>query len=886
MVALDTSGISPRVRETSKYLIVLIATASAFFALTKAGLEFSSLSSSAPSARPAIGFAVGAVLLCGYRIWPAVLAAALLANTTSGEAIYRSLIIAAGDTVEAVGTGFLLNLLSGGRNAFKTPAGVIKFALLSVICMTISPTLSLGAATFAGQPESSKLASSWVTWWLSDCASTIILAPVIVLWAEDYPRVFVLRSALESAALFVIAALVGLLAFTPFADYLNVKNLPTIGTEFLGLVAFLGLLPLILAALRGAQRDAATVALILACCVLWGLVAGAGGFVELSRAESIPLSLIFMAIISVLTLTLSAAVAMRKRVETERDENRGQLLASQRLANLGAWMLDIPKGIVSWSDELSKIRGSERGEFQGTLKDFLAHVHEEDRARLEQQITEATHLRQGFKMDGRIVRPDGEICYVQSSAEVVTDDKGVAAKLIGICQDVTDRKKSEEALLDMEEKSRRLIDAVRNYAARNATEKRETQAKLEEAQAQFAQSQKMEAVGQLTGGVAHDFNNLLTIIVGNLETALRNVDTWPEGVGDRVRRLINSAMLGAQRATAVTQRLLAFSRRQPLDPKILDVNKLIAGLTDFLRRSLGETVALETVGAGGLWRIEADPMQLEAAILNLAVNARDAMPNGGKLRIETSNTMLDEDYCRRYTEILPGQFVQITLTDTGEGMSRETLERAFEPFFTTKTAGQGTGLGLSQVYGFVKQSGGHIEMSSELGHGTTVKIYLPRLFGDFRQEDSDSQANTAEGAETILIVEDDHDVRAYVVETLRELNYRVLEAHDADSALGLLDRKDVHIDLLLTDVVLSGMNGRELADEVKTRQPLSKLLFMTGYSRDAIVHDGRLDPGVEMIQKPLTHDALATRVRNILDAGRTAGGSNVSETQIVAERPR
>ena len=395
---------------------------------------------------------------------------------------------------------------------------------------------------------------------------------------------------------------------------------------------------------------------------------------------------------------------------------------------------------------------------------------------------------------------------------------------------------------------------------------RDARQELGQALEQFAQAQKMEAVGQLTGGVAHDFNNLLTVIVGNLDIAQRDLESWTEGPAERLRRVINNAMRGAQRATTITQRLLAFSRKQPLDPKLLDVNTLLNGLIDFLRRSLGETVALDIVAAGGLWRVEADPIQLEAAILNLAVNARDAMPEGGKLTIATSNCVLDEGYCRHLKELVAGEYVQIAISDAGTGMSRDILERVFEPFFTTKLAGQGTGLGLSQVHGFVKQSAGHIQIDSKPGEGTTVKIYLPRVVGEFRDDQTVQRETTANITKTILLVEDDHDVRAYVAEILRELHFRVLEAHDADSALGITDRNDVQVDLLLADVVLPGMNGRQLMEELRVRQPGIRVLYMSGYSRDDLVRQGRLNPGVELIEKPVTREVLAERIRAVLDS--------------------
>jgi signal transduction histidine kinase/ActR/RegA family two-component response regulator len=376
------------------------------------------------------------------------------------------------------------------------------------------------------------------------------------------------------------------------------------------------------------------------------------------------------------------------------------------------------------------------------------------------------------------------------------------------------------------------------------------------------QAQKMEAVGQLTGGVAHDFNNLLTIIIGNLNIAKRGV------VESRAERALDNALTGAERAAQLTQRLLAFSRRQPLNPRAVDANKLLVGMADLLVRTLGETVELETIGGAGLWTVEVDAAELEACILNLALNARDAMPGGGKLTIETSNAYLDDDYCQHHEGLNPGQYVVIAMTDNGVGMTAETIEKAFEPFFTTKETGKGTGLGLSQVYGFIKQSGGHIRIYSEPGQGTTIKIYLPRYQGHEESAPAELPAGSDRGrGETILVVEDDDGVRQYVAESLRDLNYQVLEARDSASALKLL-HADKTFDLLLTDVILPGKNGRELATEVERQRPGVKIIFMTGYSRNAIVHHGRLDSGTELISKPLTDAVLARRIRQVLDNAR------------------
>jgi signal transduction histidine kinase len=386
------------------------------------------------------------------------------------------------------------------------------------------------------------------------------------------------------------------------------------------------------------------------------------------------------------------------------------------------------------------------------------------------------------------------------------------------------------------------------------------------AEATIRQSQRLDAVGQLTGGVAHDFNNLLTIIIGNLGIAQRLLQSWTDGAQIKLSRRVENAMHGAQRAATLTKRLLAFSRQQALDPVVVDVNRALNGFSDFLKRTLGEDISLEIVGAAGAWPIEVDQAEFEAALLNLCVNARDAMPEGGKLTIEASNSYLDEMYCRDQRDVKPGQYVQIAVTDDGSGMSRDVVERAFEPFFTTKQLGQGTGLGLSQVYGFVKQSGGHVKIYSEPGDGTTVKIYLPRFIGEHRTKDAARpKPDRGRPGECILVVEDDEDVRSYVVEELTGLGYDVLDANGAAAALRLLDQHEA-IRLLLTDVVMPDINGRKLADEARRRRPALKVLFMTGYSRNAIVHQGRLDPGVELIQKPLTSERLSATVRRILDA--------------------
>jgi signal transduction histidine kinase len=375
------------------------------------------------------------------------------------------------------------------------------------------------------------------------------------------------------------------------------------------------------------------------------------------------------------------------------------------------------------------------------------------------------------------------------------------------------------------------------------------------------QAQKMEAIGQLTGGVAHDFNNMLAVMLGGLDLALRRLDR-----GDtQVQKYLVNAQEGGRRAAALTQRLLAFARQQPLEPAALEANRLVAGMSDLLRRSLGETINLETVLAGGLWRIHVDPNQLESAIVNLAVNSRDAMPNGGKLTIETANAYLDDEYSAH--EGLPmGQYALIAVTDTGAGMTPEVAGKVFDPFFTTKKPGSGTGLGLSQVYGFVKQSGGHVKIYSEIGQGTSVKIYLPRYFGEVRAAEA-VQARAPlprnDGSVTVLVAEDEEGVRAHAVDALEELGYTVLSAGTGKAAIELFANHP-EIGLLFTDVVIPDMNGRQLAQEAQLRLPGLKVLFTTGYTRNAIVHNGMLDPDVSLLTKPFTLEQLARKIAEVL----------------------
>jgi signal transduction histidine kinase/CheY-like chemotaxis protein len=437
--------------------------------------------------------------------------------------------------------------------------------------------------------------------------------------------------------------------------------------------------------------------------------------------------------------------------------------------------------------------------------------------------------------------------------------------------DVTDQKRAEDKLQSLNHTLEQRVDQRTEELRTTLLQLERESIEREAAQIALRQAQKMEALGNLTGGVAHDFNNLLQVVSGNLQLLSKDV-----AGNARAELKVQNALAGVSRGSKLASQLLAFGRRQPLEPKVVNVRKLIQNMDDMLRRALGEEIELEIVISGGLWNTLIDASQLENAILNLAINGRDAMEGHGRLTIETANAVLDEDYARTHDDVRPGQYVLVAVTDTGSGIPSEILEHVLEPFFSTKSEGKGSGLGLSMVYGFLKQSGGHLKIYSEVGHGTTMKIYMPRTV---HAEDTLADMNMAPaegGTETVLVVEDDDAVRETSVALLSDLGYRVLKARDAQSAFTIID-SGVHVDLLFTDVVMPGpMRSTELARKAKALFPGMAILFTSGYTENSIVHGGRLDAGVELLSKPYTRDALARKVRHVL--------GNAAQHKIAADR--
>lgn len=541
----------------------------------------------------------------------------------------------------------------------------------------------------------------------------------------------------------------------------------------------------------------------------------------------------------------------RKAAEAALAEGEERLRLATEAGDLGLWDLDLVQNILLWPARTKAMFGIS-SDAEVTFDDFRTGLHADDRAETLAALEACAdpQRRANYDVEYRTVgKEDGIVRWVAAKGRGIFE-AGRCVRMLGVVIDITARKDADARLRELNEQ---LEARVRAEVAERM--------RVEDA---LRQSRKMEAVGQLSGGIAHDFNNMLATVIGPLDLlALRIGDSDARAV-----RYIEMALDGAQRAAQLTQRLLAFSRQQPLQPVALDVNHLVAGMTDLLVHSLGNSVILETVLGGGQWWTHADASQLENVILNLAVNARDAMPGGGRLQLQTSNCQIDLAAVAEHGGIPTGDYVRIAVTDTGSGMPADVMARAFDPFFTTKPVGQGTGLGLSQVYGFVQQSNGHVRLQSTPGAGTTVVIYLPRLLAEV---DALPAAATVAaplsggGAEQILVVDDDAAVRAFSVDALSELGYQVLSADGAASALPLLQAHP-NIALLFTDVVMPGVNGRQLADQALARHPHLKVLFATGNSRNALVDDGVLDANVQLIGKPFTIGELATRVRAVLSS--------------------
>jgi signal transduction histidine kinase/ActR/RegA family two-component response regulator len=648
----------------ARYAAELAGIAIAYLVFAKFGLALASLHPSASPIWPPTGFALAVVLLRGYRVWPAIFIAALIANATTAGSLATSAAIAAGNALEALVGAYLVNRWCGGRKTFAAPNTVAKFALICLAAATpVSATVGVGTLCLAGYAAWPDFAAIWLTWWLGDLTGAIVLTPVIVLWATDDTPSSTRAELAEFGAILAVTCALGIIAFSPLIDQ----------TQSRDPLGFLAIVPLLWAALQRGQRETATVAFVLSCFAIWGTVAGGGPFWRTSLNDSFLLLLMFLITTTVPSLALSATVAIRR----------------------------------------------------------------------------------------------------QSAGEA--------------------------------------------------------QAALEETRDQLAQAQKMEALGQLTGGIAHDFNNLLMIVSGHAQILQRRLAP----AEPKNSRALDAILTAAKRGEDLTRQLLAFARRQRLNPQVIDLRDCLKTIRPMLASSLRDNITLTFDLPAFVWPVEVDVGELELAFVNIAVNARDAMPDGGVLSLSVRNELLTRT---DNVEQLEGEFVALAWHDTGSGIAPEHLAKVFEPFFTTKPVGKGTGLGLSQVYGFARQSGGAVAVESTAGHGTTIKLYLQRSYAALsaasRTGDSNASLNsTAHG--TVLIVEDNSEVAEVTGGLLEHLGYRALFARNAVDALQYLQREE-KIDVILSDIVMpGGMNGIELAAEVRRRRPDIPVLLTSGYSEAA-----------------------------------------------------
>jgi PAS domain S-box-containing protein len=834
-----------------------------YFALAKAGLMLASINPNASPIWPPTGLALAALLLRGPQVWPAILVAAFAANITTAGSVATSLAIGAGNTIEALLGAYLIGRWSDGKDTFQSPAGVARFALLSFLPTALCASIGVTSLAIGDQADPATLGSVWLTWWLGDLAGALLVTPVIVLWASADIRKLDGRKTFESIAIFCAACAIGLIAFSPVFETAE-RRAP---------LGFLAVLPLLWSALRRGPRDTATSALVLAGFAVWGTLAGSGPFGRETLNESFLLLLTFMIGVAVPSLALSADAAMRRRTEDELrtvhddlnrrvatrttdlteanlalqdeidrrkraesvlDRQTRNLSEAQRLANLGSWVRNLETNEIVWSDQLYEIFGVERGqENSGTFDGYLKRIHPDDRDRVREQVQAAIKAGQGFQGDRRIVRPNGEIRHVQTCVELVKNDAGRVVSMHGICFDVTERKQAE--------------------------------IELERTREQLAQMQKMEALGQLTGGIAHDFNNLLMIVSGHAELLRRKLSE-PNQL-----RAVEAIMGASQRGERLTRQLLTFSRRQPLNPVPIDLPQRVHEMRPMLSSSLRGNITLAIELPDDLWPVEADVAEFELALVNIAVNARDAMPDGGTFTISAHNVPAGEGRLGQPAN----DHVVISFADTGVGIPQDTLKKIFDPFFTTKAVGKGTGLGLSQVYGFAHQSGGTVSVTSEVGRGSTISIYLGRCDAAAAatpRVGDPLQVASAEG--TILVVEDNPEVADVTATLLEQMGYRVLRAGNAADALETIKGGDL-IDLVFSDIVMpNGMNGIHLAQEVAEHYPAIRVLLTTGYSDVAAAGETRFP----ILRKPFELSALEQAIRKVMASHatqprRAAGGA-------------
>ena len=808
---------SPAARSILRDAFRVALLAAAYWAAAWLGLRYVTIGHSVSLVWPPAGLAFAALVLFGPRIWPGVTLGAFLANAMTPIPLAAAVGIALGNTGEALVAALILRRMAGSRPQLEEPrhvrALIFVAAPLGALVATLVGVTSLHLTGALGSNIEFRVLATWLA---GDMLGLLIVAPVCLSWATR-PLARDTRRVLE-----VVALVVGTAAAA------DLGLLQSISLPVLGQLEYTYLLfPFVVwAAVRFGPRGATLVTLSVAAVAVWHTVRGGGPFLVQSYGGTLFAVAFYLLVLAVMGLLVASAVWNERNRAThalQRSEERLRLALDA--ARMGIWYWSVENNVLVWDDNLRALYGLAPGQPVGGYEEFLGRVFPDDRQFVSESVARAVKEGGSLDYEFRIVLPDGRIRWIADQGRVERDAEGRPRFLTGVCTDVTDRRGAEERL---------------------------------------RQSHRMESVGRLAGGVAHETNNQMSVVIGAADFVLRRSD-----VPDAVRMDVEHIRKAAERTSSITAQLLAFSRRQVLQPVVLDLNSLVARWESLLRRVMGEDCAVVVRAREGVAPVRADPGQLEQALLNLALNARDAMPRGGTLIVEVFSAELSDEYIARRpgVSVRPGRYAVLAVSDTGHGMDAKTLSHAFEPFFTTKGVGHGTGLGLSTVYGIVKQSDGYVWAYSEPGQGTTFKLYLPAVdrAAPTPGPPSPPAAVTGRG-ELILVVEDDEGVRWMTRRILVDAGYRVLEAADGNSALELLSRDGVAVQLVVTDVVMPGLSGRALADELTRRRPGIPVLFTSGYTDGEIARRGLLEPGTAFVQKPFGPDTIVRSVRERLEA--------------------
>ena len=799
-------------------MLTVVALAAAYDLSATVGLRYASIGHSVSLVWPPTGLAIGALVLLGYHYWPGIALGAFLANAATPVPLVAAVGIAAGNTLEALLAAFLLVRIAGRRPKLDASgpvrALVLQAAPAGALASALIGTLVLWSV---GQIPAPGIPVTIATWWTGDMLGALVVAPLLFAWISPTERGLA-RGMVETTLLCIGTVVVA------EAVLGRGTRLPLVGT-----VDYLYLLfPFVIwAALHFGPRGATLITLTVAIVSVWHTTRGAGPFAGPTAMSTLFAVACYLGAVAITGLALAAAISNERRAATHALAQRDQQLrVALDSARLGTWSWTAAENRLVWDTTLRRLYGLRPDEEVTGYEDFIGRVHPDDREFVQKTVRKALDDGGTLDYEFRIVLPDGRIRWIADQGGVLPGDGPLA--LSGACMDVTERRATEE---------------------------------------QLRQAQRMESVGRLAGGVAHEANNQMSVVLGAAEFVMRRHD-----VPEAVRADMEHIRAAAERTAAVTAQLLAFSRRQVLKPQVLDLTEVLRRFEPTLRRVMGEDCAVHLRPGTSGEVVKADPGQLEQVLLNLAINARDAMPRGGTLTLETFCTELTHGIAglKPGVVVRPGRYVVLAVSDTGHGMDAGTLSHVFEPFFTTKGVGQGTGLGLSTVYGIVKQSDGYIWAYSEPGTGSTFKVYLRESEEPAPVAPQPIESQPRASGELIVVVEDEEPVRRIMARALTEAGYRVREAQNGAEALDLLRDAGEPIALVVTDVVMPGMGGGELASRLLDLSPATPVLFTSGYTDGEIARRGLLSPDAVFLQKPFAPATLVKAIRQRLDSPLTA----------------